>query len=70
MINYITFEGMNIFKDGDYSDNYSVCGLCWRVGGELIGPCICSSVICLGFPRNITSISKSVKKVISLICNK
>ena len=32
MINYITFEGMNIFKDRDYSDKYSVCGLCWRVG--------------------------------------
>lgn len=40
MITYVTFEGLNIFKDRDYSDNYSVCGLCWRVGGELIGPCI------------------------------
>lgn len=40
MITYVTFEGLNVFKDNDYSDEYSVCGLCWRVGGELIGPCI------------------------------
>jgi len=43
MITYVSFEGMNIFKDRDYySDKYSVCGLCWRVGGELIGPCVWS----------------------------
>ena len=40
MITYVSFEGLKIFKENNYSDEYSVCGLCWRVGGELIGPCV------------------------------